>query len=62
MSDDPVRTEVLVDDGWLDFQEYFVHRHQEPTVHGVRFAGVEAAKFLAWSDRQHLGWRASGGT
>ena len=25
-----VRTEVRTDDGWLEFQEYFVHRHQEP--------------------------------
>jgi LPPG:FO 2-phospho-L-lactate transferase len=32
------------DDGWLDFQEYFVHRHQEPTVHEVRFRGIAAAR------------------
>ena len=32
MADEPVRTEVRTDDGWLEFQEYFVHRHQEPTV------------------------------
>ena len=43
MSDDAVRTEVLVDGGWLEFQEYFVHRRQEPTVHEVRFRGVESA-------------------
>ena len=43
MADEPVRTEVRTDDGWLEFQEYFVHRHQEPTVHEVRFRGVEAA-------------------
>jgi len=43
MTDDPVRTEVRTTDGWLEFQEYFVHRHQEPAVHEVRFAGVEAA-------------------
>ena len=30
MTDDPVRTQVRTDDGWLEFQEYFVHRHQEP--------------------------------
>ena len=41
MTDDQVRTEVRTDDGWLDFQEYFVHRHQAPEVHEVRFAGVE---------------------
>ena len=44
MADEPVRTQVRLDDGWVDFQEYFVHRHQEPTVHEVRFVGVEAAR------------------
>jgi LPPG:FO 2-phospho-L-lactate transferase len=44
MADEPVRTEVRTDDGWLEFQEYFVHRHQEPTVHEVRFRGVESAR------------------
>jgi len=43
MADEPVRTEVLTDEGWLEFQEYFVHRHQEPTVREVRFRGVESA-------------------
>jgi LPPG:FO 2-phospho-L-lactate transferase len=43
MSDDPVRTEVLTDEGWLDFQEYFVGRHQEPEVRDVRFRGAELA-------------------
>lgn len=44
MSDDPVRTEVRTDDGWLEFQEYFVHRRQAPDVHEVRFRGSEAAR------------------
>jgi LPPG:FO 2-phospho-L-lactate transferase len=44
MTDDPVRTEVGTDDGWLDFQEYFVHRHQQPEVREVRFRGAEGAK------------------
>jgi LPPG:FO 2-phospho-L-lactate transferase len=43
MTDDEVRTEVRVDDGWIDFQEYFVHRGQAPAVHEVRFRGVAAA-------------------
>ena len=30
MTDERVRTEVRTDDGWLEFQEYFVHRHQAP--------------------------------
>jgi LPPG:FO 2-phospho-L-lactate transferase len=44
MSDDPVRTEVRTDEGWLEFQEYFVHRHQEPEVREVRFRGIEDAR------------------
>jgi LPPG:FO 2-phospho-L-lactate transferase len=43
MSDEPVRTEVHTDEGWLEFQEYFVHRRQEPDVHEIRFTGIEAA-------------------
>jgi len=43
MADVPVRTEVLTADGWLEFQEYFVHRHQEPAVHEVRLRGIESA-------------------
>jgi LPPG:FO 2-phospho-L-lactate transferase len=44
MTDAPVRTQVRTDDGWLDFQEYFVHRRQAPEVREVRFAGIEAAR------------------
>ena len=44
MTDEPVRTQVRTDDGWLEFQEYFVHRHQAPTVHAVRFDGVDQAR------------------
>jgi LPPG:FO 2-phospho-L-lactate transferase len=43
MSDQPVRTEVLTDDGWLEFQDYFVRRHQEPEVRDIRFDGIEDA-------------------
>ena len=39
MADAPVRTQVRIDEGWLDFQEYFVHRHQAPEVLEVRFDG-----------------------
>jgi LPPG:FO 2-phospho-L-lactate transferase len=44
MADEPVRTEVLTDEGWLEFQEYFVHRHQQPEVREVRFRGIEDAR------------------
>ena len=43
MSDEPVRTDVRTDDGWLEFQDYFVGRHQEPDVHEVRFRGADLA-------------------
>ena len=43
MSDDPVRTRVRTDDGWIDFQDYFVRRRCEPVVHEVAFHGAEAA-------------------
>lgn len=39
MADDPVRTQVRTDEGWLDFQEYFVHLRQQPEVREVRFTG-----------------------
>jgi LPPG:FO 2-phospho-L-lactate transferase len=44
MADEPVRTQVRTDDGWLDFQDYFVRLRQAPEVREVRFAGVEAAR------------------
>jgi len=44
MSDQPVRTEVRTDDGWLAFQDYFVRLHQEPAVREVRFVGIEDAQ------------------
>lgn len=43
MADEPVRTQVRTDGGWLDFQEYFVHLRQGPDVREVRFHGIEAA-------------------
>jgi LPPG:FO 2-phospho-L-lactate transferase len=44
MTDGPVRTRIRSDEGWLEFQEYFVHRHQEPTVRAVRFEGADSAR------------------
>jgi LPPG:FO 2-phospho-L-lactate transferase len=44
MSDQPVRTEVLTDDGWLAFQDYFVRLRQEPEVRDLRFAGIGEAR------------------
>ncbi len=44
MSDDPVRTRLRTPDGWLDFQEYFVHLRCEPVVHELLFQGAGAAR------------------
>ena len=44
MSDDPVRTRVHTDEGWLDFQDYFVHRHCEPVTRELAFHGAEDAR------------------
>ena len=44
MSDDPVRTRVRTDDGWLDFQDYFVNRRCEPVTRELAFHGAESAR------------------
>ncbi|MDB6089858.1 MAG: 2-phospho-L-lactate transferase [Gammaproteobacteria bacterium] len=44
MSDDPVGTRVLTAEGWLDFQEYFVHQQCRPAVRDFMFAGAELAR------------------
>ncbi len=44
MSNDPVRTRLLTDTGWLDFQEYFVKNRCEPVVCELRFHGAETAR------------------
>ncbi len=43
MSDDPVRTHVLTDDGAVAFQEYFTTLGCEPVVRGFQYAGADAA-------------------
>ncbi|MEW6688327.1 MAG: 2-phospho-L-lactate transferase CofD family protein [Pseudomonadota bacterium] len=44
MSDDPVRTHVLTDDGAVAFQEYFTALGCEPVVRGFQYAGADAAQ------------------
>jgi len=44
MSDDPVRTRLRTDEGWIDFQEYFVRRRCEPVVHELAFHGASTAR------------------
>ena len=43
MTDDRVRTRVLVEEGWIEFQEYFVHRQCRPVVRELAFDGAASA-------------------
>ncbi len=44
MSDDPVRSIVLTDEGELPFQHYFVRRQCAPRFRAIRFEGAERAR------------------
>jgi LPPG:FO 2-phospho-L-lactate transferase len=44
MSDDPVRTRVRTEQGWIAFQDYFVRRRCAPVVRELAFDGAEAAR------------------
>lgn len=44
MSDDPVRTRLLTEAGWIDFQDYFVRQRCEPSVQALEFHGAEQAR------------------
>ncbi len=44
MSDDPIRTRVKTPQGWLDFQDYFVHRQCQPSVQDFTFEGAATAR------------------
>ena len=44
MSDDPVRTHVLTDDGAIPFPEYFGTLHCEPRIRGLEYAGADQAR------------------
>lgn len=44
VSDDPIATEFLTEDGRLSFQEYFVQRHHDVVVSGVEITGVDSAR------------------
>jgi LPPG:FO 2-phospho-L-lactate transferase len=43
-SDDPVRTRLRTESGWLDFQDYFVRLRCEPAISALQFAGAEHAR------------------
>ncbi|MBN9511249.1 MAG: 2-phospho-L-lactate transferase [Alphaproteobacteria bacterium] len=44
MSDDPVRTRLRTEEGWLDFQHYFVRLQCRPVVQEIAFAGAATAR------------------
>jgi LPPG:FO 2-phospho-L-lactate transferase len=44
MSDDPVRTHVLTEEGAVSFQEYFTQLACEPPVRGFQYAGAAEAR------------------
>jgi LPPG:FO 2-phospho-L-lactate transferase len=44
MSDDRVRTRLQTDEGWLDFQDYFVRRRASPVVRAIAYAGAAEAR------------------
>jgi LPPG:FO 2-phospho-L-lactate transferase len=44
MSDDPVRTNVLTDDGAMTFQQYYSELGCDPAVRGLQYAGAAAAR------------------
>ena len=44
VTDDPLSTEFLTDDGRLSFQEYFVRRHHDVVVRSISFVGADDAR------------------
>ena len=44
MTDDRVRTRVRTDEGWLDFQDYFVRQRCEPRGARLGFDGAAGAR------------------
>ncbi|MDP8937076.1 MAG: 2-phospho-L-lactate transferase [Actinomycetota bacterium] len=44
MTDDPVETRLMLDDGEVGFQDYFVRLRHDVAVSAVRFAGMDSAR------------------
>src|SRR5262249_14892945 len=44
MTDDSVRTRLRTDEGWLDFQDYFVRRRCAPRVLEIAYDGAASAR------------------
>jgi len=44
MSDDRVRSRLRCDEGWIDFQDYFVRRQCQPVMRELAFEGADKAR------------------
>lgn len=44
MADQPVRTRLRTDEGWLDFQDYFVGQQSAPIIQELEYAGIDTAR------------------
>ncbi len=44
VTNDPVRTRLRTDEGWLDFQDYFVRLQCRPVVRELAFKGADEAR------------------
>jgi len=44
MTDDRVRTRLRTEEGWLDFQDYFVRRRSAPVVRNIIYTGASEAR------------------
>jgi LPPG:FO 2-phospho-L-lactate transferase len=44
MSDDPVRTRIRTDDGWMSFQAYFVRERARAPVAAIEYTGADSAQ------------------
>jgi LPPG:FO 2-phospho-L-lactate transferase len=44
MSDDPIRTRIRSEEGWIEFQDWFVRRRAAPAVQAIEFAGAATAR------------------
>jgi LPPG:FO 2-phospho-L-lactate transferase len=43
-TNDPVRTMLQTDAGWLEFQDYFVRQHCAPVVRAITYQGADTAR------------------
>ncbi len=43
-TDDKIRTQIKVKEGWISFQEYFVKRRCKPKILKLRYSGIKKAK------------------